>query len=236
VVQARVLGFLKRAGGVLGVLDIVFFAVLAGFLAYQLHRVLGRRTGNERRRPDLFTSPRHEAQEQDNVISLPDRPTALDIEPVNTETLSGRLMQLKMADPSFDDREFARGARTAFEWIVSAFARGDTDTLRPLLSDDLYAGFASAIQARDDAGETLETTVSSIRSADIADVQLVDQVANVTVEFVSEQVKCVRDGNGVVVDGDPDRMETITDIWTFARDTRLNDPNWKLVATRTPED
>ena len=120
--------------------------------------------------------------------------------------------------------------------IVEAFAKGDVDTLKSLLSKELFAGFASAIESREAAGEVQETTIVTIRSADVVEASLEQNVAKVTVEFVTEQVKVTRDTAGAVVEGDPDRIDILTDIWTFARDIRDKDPNWELVVTRVPED
>jgi len=213
--------------------------MLAGFVIFKLRSVLGRRTGNERRRPDPFAEP---AKSNDNgkVVRLPDRsaePIAdpLDV-PGTATTMAAGVMRIKLADDRFDEREFLHGAKMAFGMIVEAFAKGDADALRPLLSQELYSGFAAAIEARERAGEVQETTIVTIRSADIVEAALENDVAKVTVEFVTEQVKVTRNPAGEVVDGDPDRIDLLTDIWTFARPIRSRDPNWELVATRVPED
>ena len=120
-----------------------------------------------------------------------------------------------------------------FSWIVEAFAKGDSKGLRPLLNDDVYGNFSAAIEARAKAGETLETALVGIKSAEILEARMQGRAAFVTVKFVSEQVNVTRNSQGEVIDGDPARVVTITDIWTFARDTRSRDPNWSLVATRS---
>jgi predicted lipid-binding transport protein (Tim44 family) len=219
--------------------DIIIFAMLAGYLVFQLRRVLGRRTGNEeQRRGNPFKRQPEDAAENDNVIAPPDRAT--DESPA--EETAGfdpevdGLTQLKLADPSFDDREFLRGAKGAFEWIVAAFAKGDRGELKNLLSPSLYESFEVAIGQREQANETLETTISSMKSATIDDVVLEGSVVSITIEFVTDQVKVTRDSHGAVVEGDPSKIETLTDIWIFARDLRSRDPNWQLVATRDPEE
>src|SRR3546814_17665538 len=93
--------------------------------------------------------------------------------------------------------------------IVEAYAKGDADALRPLLSQELYAGFAAAIETREKAGEVQETTIVTIRSADIVEAALENDVAKVTVEFVTEQVKGTRNAAGEMIDGDPDRIDKI---------------------------
>ena len=145
-----------------------------------------------------------------------------------------QLTQIQIADNAFNPGEFVGGARSAFEMIVHAFATGDTGTLRNLLSDDVFDNFSSAIKARLEAAETLETTVIGVKSVDIIDARLDGRQAFVTVKFVSEQVNVTRDAEGHVIDGDPNHVSEVTDLWTFSRNTRSRDPNWKLVETRSP--
>ena len=118
--------------------------------------------------------------------------------------------------------------------ILDAFAKGESTSLRPLLSDEVFAQFDGAIKAREDAKHTLSTTLVGIREADVADAALDGRIARVTVKFVSEQINVTRDSEGRVVDGDPTSSATVTDIWTFARNTSSRDPNWQLVATHSP--
>ena len=128
---------------------------------------------------------------------------------------------------------FVGGARSAFEMIVHAFASGDTATLRPLLSDEVYERFAEAIRHRVEAKETHETTLVAIKSADIEEAELNGRTAFVTMKFVSDQINVTRTADGQIVDGEPDHVVEKTDFWTFARNTRSQDPNWLLVATRS---
>jgi predicted lipid-binding transport protein (Tim44 family) len=115
--------------------------------------------------------------------------------------------------------------------IVSAFSQGDSKTLRPLLSNDVYDDFSGAIKAREERDETLESTLVGISEADIIEAELQGKTAFVTVKFVTEQINIMRDAQGEAVDGDSAGVSTVTDIWTFARNTRSRDPNWTLVAT-----
>ena len=116
--------------------------------------------------------------------------------------------------------------------IVEAFARGDTATLRPLLSDELYDEFSGAIRDRLAAGHTLEETVESVDRAEIIDARMDGRTAYVTVRLASRQKSALRDAEGKVIEGSPDQTVEVTDIWTFARNTRATDPNWALVETR----
>jgi predicted lipid-binding transport protein (Tim44 family) len=226
-------------------LDIILFAMIAAFLVLRLRSVLGRRTGHQRR-PDenplarRGQQPDAEAPGNDNVIELPGRTenaggddAVFDGADPN-DPLAAGLTQIRIADPGFDPAGFAQGARAAFEMVVQAFAEGDQKTLRNLLNDEVFGNFSEAIKQREEAGETLETTVISIKTADIIEARLDNRTAFVTVKFVSEQVNVTRDKDGEVVDGDPNRVTDVTDLWTFARNTRARDPNWTLVETRSP--
>jgi len=225
-------------GGDLAFFDIIFFALVAGFLILRLRSVLGRRTGNENRErwtPRLPTRPpgpaagSRPATGEATVTPLPTRPAAA---PAATASpLDAALAQVRAADANFEPDHFAQGARAAFEMIVTAFAQGDTQTLRPLLADDVYQNFAAAIKGRQDAKQTLETTLIGIKSAEIIEARVENRTAYVTVKFVSDQVNVTRNAAGEIVDGDPNRVTAITDIWTFARNTRSSDPNWALVQT-----
>ena len=221
--------------GGLAFFDIIFFALVAGFLILRLRSVLGRRTGNENRERWTPRLPQRApgkpatqpgAERPDNVTPLPGREPAASASP-----LDAALTQIRLADPAFDPARFADGAKAAFEMIVAAFAQGDTAALRPLLSDDVYENFTAAIKGRQDAKQTLETTLIGIKSAEIVEARMEGRTAFVTVKFVTEQVNVTRNAAGEVVDGDANRVAPVTDIWTFARNTRASDPNWVLVQT-----
>jgi predicted lipid-binding transport protein (Tim44 family) len=227
-------------------LDIILFAAIAAFFVLRLRGVLGKRTGHDKRRADPFGPREKTEDEDDKVISLPDRSKSAgaeetaeeDAEAAEAEVaatpLAAGLRQVKRADKSFDENGFVDGARTAFEWVIEAFARGDAKTLRPLLSNDVYDDFSGAIEERENAGQVLETTLVGITEAEIIEAELQGRTAFVTIKFVSEQVNVVRDSDGEVVEGDSNHVTKITDIWTFARNTRSRDPDWTLVATRSP--
>ena len=211
--------------------DIILFAMVAGFLVLRLRSVLGRRTGNERRR-DLF--PRRAAPASDNVTTLvePDKRVArstADAPPA--DVVAEGLNRIRRADASFEPAHFMEGARSAFEMIVAAFAKGDKAELRPLLSDEVFQRFAMAIDERVAARETLETHIERLDSVDIVEAGLAGRTAQVTLKLVSHQINVTRAMDGSIVDGAPGQPVEKTDYWTFARDTRSTDPNWVLVAT-----
>lgn len=211
------------------IFDIILFAAIAGFLLLRLRSVLGRRTGNEQRRPDPFAPPKP-------VLTpapvLAPEPGAASAAPIAS---GAGLPALKAADPSFDEKVFLQGARGAFEIVVNSFAAGDTSVLQPLLSKDVFAAFSEAIRSRAAAKEALQTTLLSIKSAEIVEANVEGGTAIVTVKFISDQVNVTRGSDGKVIEGDPDKVIEKTDFWTFARPIRARDPNWTLVATHTPE-
>jgi predicted lipid-binding transport protein (Tim44 family) len=239
-------------GGGFQFLDILFFGAIAVFLVFRLRSVLGKRMGHEqkdaRRYADYRLNPdkagdkpaNDTKRDDDKIIALPDRTANGDrgAKPEAAASAVGPveagLARIKAVDPDFSKDGFLAGAKAAFEMIVTAYAAGDVATLRPLLSNEVFERFKSAIDQRRKAGETLSTTLVGIKSAEIIEAGLQDRIASVTVKFVSEQVNVTTDAGGKVVDGDASQVTTVTDIWTFARNTRARDPNWSLVATRSP--
>ncbi|MBK1663214.1 translocase [Rhodospirillum rubrum] len=212
-------------------IDIIFFAMIAAFLVLRLRSVLGRRTGEEQRRPDPFAQSE---SAQDNVIDLSDR-KAVAGRP-GDGTLAGGLTQIQLTDPSFSPEGFLIGAKAAFEMILMAYAKGDKAVLKPLLAGEVFQNFSRAIDEREQAEETMETDLVGFKSVEILRAGMDGQDALVTVKFVTEQVNSVRDKSDTVVDGNPNQVEEVTDIWTFRRDTVSNDPNWDLIATQVPEE
>lgn len=226
--------------------DIILFAMIAGFLVLRLRKALGRRTGHERRPTDQLTRRKRAEQGKDNIIELPDRAGAAadaDFEAVSgdeaesgkeaEDPLAAGLDRIETADSSFDREDFASGARAAFEMVVQAFAAGEVKTLRGLLNDEVFDDFNAAIERRQESGGTLETTLIGIKSAEILEARMEGRIAFITLKFVSEQVNVTRSGDGTVIEGDPNHVADVTDIWTFARNTRARDPNWTLVETRS---
>lgn len=218
--------------------DIILFAMIAAFLVYRLGSVLGKRTGHERQGREPFgrLGGKEAGAEggNDNVVAIPQRGAPLHEEEPDTP-LGAALTQIKLADSSFTRKDFLEGARAAFEMVITAFALGDMKTLRSLLSQDVYDNFAEAIRTRERANQTRETTLVGIDVAEIVEARLEDKRnAYVTVKYISQQVNATRDEAHNVVEGDPNAIEKVTDIWTFRRDARSSNPNWQLVATRSP--
>ncbi|WP_343561254.1 Tim44/TimA family putative adaptor protein [Kiloniella sp. b19] len=156
-------------------------------------------------------------------------------QPLDVESpLARGLASIQTKDRSFNSEEFLQGATTAFDMTLMAFAAGDRTTLKNLLSAEVFNNFNVAIDAREKANQTHETVLVGILDAELVEAELQGSTALVSVSFVSEQVNVTRDSGDNVVDGDPNTVSRIADIWTFARDVRSNNPNWELVETRTP--
>ncbi len=220
-------------------LDIILIAAIAAFLIFRLRSVLGRRDGTEGRPGyDPFQQNRQgpESPAEDKVIHLPEREAApAEAAPLDfgSGAAAEGMKAIRAVDGSFEPKGFVAGARQAFEIIVAAFAAGDKQALRPLLANDVFDDFAGAIDARQSEQQSLETTLVGIESAEIIEAEMQGKTAFVTIKFVSQQINVTRDSEGRILDGAPGEMVNITDIWTFARNTRSRDPNWSLVATRS---
>ena len=228
----------------------IFFLVAAVVIFFQLRNVLGRRTGNERPPFDPYTAARNARQ---GCCAPPVRRmsfrcprsarAAADDEaykPIDAVAKPGTdlnkgLRAIKDADPSFDPKTFADGAKMAYEMIVMAYADGDRKTLKNLLSREVYDGFVQAISDRESRSEKIQSSFVGINKADIVSAEMKGGEAHVTLRIVSELISATRDGAGAVIDGDPETVAEVKDVWTFARDTRSRDPNWKLVATEAED-
>jgi len=234
--------------------NIIILAV-AVIIFFRLRSVLGTRTGNEKQfdpfaGQDKTGEEPKTARPNDNVVPMPGRNKALEQpaamqedeeeerKPVwegfakkGTEVAKG-IETLHGEDPAFQPREFLAGAKMAYEMIVTAFAEGNKQDLKPLLSREVYDGFISAIDERKKKGHVLESRFVGINKADIVRVEIVDgRNAQISVKFVSDLITATLDSEGRVIDGDPAEIQEITDVWTFERPLKSRDPNWKLVAT-----
>jgi predicted lipid-binding transport protein (Tim44 family) len=226
--------------------DIILFAMIAVFLILRLRSVLGRRhDGSKTGHRDPFARlPDREQPDKPSdgkVVQPPSplepRPIGADGPTVESETTDPVLAQgyenIRAADRGFDPREFAAGSQAAFEMILNAYAAGDSKTLQPLLSEEVFGNFDLAIRERGEQGQALEETLVGIKLAEVVEAWMDGDIAHVTVKFVSKQVHVVCNKEGRVIEGDPNQIIDVTDFWTFARDTCSRDPNWALIATRS---
>ncbi len=232
----------------------LLFLAIAVIVFFRLRSVLGKRTGNERPPSDPYSRGPFERGRtgdnasdsaagndtpDDNVIRLPGADKAADLPsalarpayaPAGTPLAAG-LAQIELADREFTAQEFLDGAGKAHEMIVTAFAAGDRQTLGQLLDDDVYRDFEAAIEGRDAEGRNLEQTYVGLTKSEITDAGFDNGRARLTVRFTSEMISTLLAANGDVVEGSPEAVRQVVDIWTFERDTKSRDPNWKLVAT-----
>jgi predicted lipid-binding transport protein (Tim44 family) len=236
--------------------DIILIGLVAVFLILRLRSVLGKRTGNERPPArDPFTPPAPPTatprvgdapanQGNDNVVPLPTanapapRPSLATSGPGGIRatvmpTATAGVAAIRTADPSFEPIGFTGGARAAFTAIVEAFAKGDTGSLRTLLDGPTFSSFEAAIRGRVERKEKAETTLIGFEASDVAAAELQGSNASVTVRFVSEQINVLRNADGQIIDGNPNEVQKVIDLWTFRRDTKSSDPNWLLVKTES---
>jgi predicted lipid-binding transport protein (Tim44 family) len=236
--------------------DIILIGLVAVFLILRLRSVLGKRTGNERPPArDPFTPPAPPTatprvgdapanQGNDNVVPLPTanapapRPSLATSGPGGIRatvmpTATAGVAAIRGVDPSFEPIGFTGGARAAFTAIVEAFAKGDTAALRPLLDGPTFSSFEAAIRGRVERKEKAETTLIGFEASDVAAAELQGTNASVTVRFVSEQINVLRNADGQIIDGNPNEVQKVIDLWTFRRDTKASDPNWLLIKTES---
>ncbi len=162
-----------------------------------------------------------------------DRFSAIDAVAAPGTPLNESLRALNKADASFTPKEFLNGARMAYEMIVMAYADGDRKTLKNLLSREVYDGFDAAIGEREARGEKVKSTFVGIDKAEITHAETKGTEAQITVRIVSQLISATYDKADVLIEGDAENVAEVNDLWTFARDTRSRDPNWKLVATES---
>ena len=222
----------------------IFFMVAAVVIFFQLRNVLGRRTGSERPPFDPFAARKQDkpAADTDNVVALPrkrgeaaDTYASIDALAKPDTELNKGLRAIRDADAGFEPKGFIDGARMAYEMIVMAYADGDRKALKNLLSREVYDGFVGAISERESRGEKIQSSFVGIDKAEIVSAEMKGSEAHITLRIVSELISATRDKAGDVIDGDPETVAEVKDVWTFARDTRSRDPNWKLVATEAED-
>lgn len=220
---------------------------VAVFVLFRLRSVLGTRTGNERPPIDRSRStPVEKPQADDTVVPIRPGPGQPDLDAERRarkleaeieqashgdEALAQGLKAVAEADPGFTPKFFLDGAKQAYEMIVTAFAQGDRQTLKNLLEKDVFEGFQRAISEREAAGQKVDFTFVGLPKVEISDAEYDRKNIFVTVRFHAEVVSATRSKDGEIVEGNADQVQTIADEWTFARNPKSRDPNWKVVAT-----
>ena len=186
-------------------IDIILLAMIAGFIFLRLRGILGKKTGFE----DIKSNFQQETVEVNTKKNL------------NSETF----------DES-EKKEFLKGAQIAYETIVTNFSKGKLKDIKSLLDLNVYEQFNSALNERNSKNYLSETTFVGINSAEIKDHKQNKNMLEVTVEFVSEIISCIKDKENKVISGDPEKVKKVHDVWKFSKDSRSNNPNWLLIDTQ----
>lgn len=216
--------------------NIIQLLVLGGialFLILRLKATLGTREGYEK--PPVPTASDDVKPVQRRKFEVIDGGPDADITdhvPEGSDAAKA-LAAMKLAEPSFAVGEFLRGARGAYEMILTAFEKGDLDSIAPFLAPEVLDSFREVVSQREAQGLTLESSFIGIREMSLtgAEYHRDTQDAEVTVRFVAEQTSVVKNATGNIVEGDPNAVRRQRDVWTFGRKMGSNDPNWQLVAT-----
>ena len=189
-------------------IDIILLAMIAGFIFLRLRGILGKRTGFGEK---LSTYVKQEQKVQKET---------------NNKNLENQ---------TFDDsakKEFLNGAKAAYEMIVTSFAKGDKNVLKPLLNKEIYQNFSDEIDNRKKENIKSELTFVGVKFAKIKNFEKKDNIYFFTVNFVSEIITCKKDKNDKVIEGNPDIIKTVNDVWKFSKNISSRNPNWYLVETQ----
>ena len=191
-------------------LDIILLAIIAGFIILRLRGILGRRTGHEKKDfGDLFSKKVTQSGSKKKIVNLsPD----------------------KLDDAAKE--QFIKGAKAAYEMIITSFAKGDKKTLKPLLNEEIYQNFSDEIDHRKKENSKSELTFVGVKSAKIKNFEKKDNIYTFTVNFVSEIITCKKDKNNKIIEGNPDIIKTVNDVWKFSKNMWSSNPNWYLVETQ----
>ena len=192
-----------------GFIDIILLAMFAGFIILRLRNILGRKTGHQEK-PVNRHFPRG-------------LETLKDIE--NNEAIkSGNIDEEAK-------KQFLKGADIAYEQIITSFAKGDKKLLKSLVGKEMFGDFSKVIDDRKQNLHKYETTFIGIKSSKILEFKKIENIYKVTVNFVSEIITCVKDKNSKIIEGNPDTIKTVNDVWKFSKNMWSQDPTWYLVET-----
>lgn len=209
--------------------DLILFGMIALFLVLRLRSILGKRQGFEgvpemklRRGPAAPTIDGRAEPVTEPARKLPDP----------ASPTGQALAAMRTQDRNFDPSAFLAGAEGAFRLIVTSFATGDRDKLRPLLAPDIFTVFDQAIAAREQEGHTQRTEIRSILESTIEGASVQGSQGTITVRFVSHQITLTTAADGTIVSG-TDAVTELVDIWTFARDLKASGQAWRLTSAQS---
>ena len=192
-----------------GFIDIILLAMFAGFIILRLRNILGRRTGHQGKPMSRYFPKGMEVLK--------------DIE--NNEAIKSGNIDEEVK------KQFLKGAEVAYEQIITSFATGDKKSLKPLLEKEIFNRFSEAIDERKNKQLKSETTFIGFKSIKILEFKKIENIYKVTVNFVSEIITCVKDKNNKVIEGNPDTIKTVNDVWKFSKNMWSHNPTWYLVET-----
>lgn len=195
-------------------MDIIFLAVVAGVVLLRLRSVLGKRTGSEKKDPNLYSYDKPVNQSTDTP-----KPVQMQANINNSKT------------DWFDNDNFIAGAKGAYETIVTNFENDNINELKPLLEENVLKSFTEVIEKRKDNGEHVEFSFIGIESAEIIYKDLNSSPMEVTVRFISEMITCIKNSKDEVISGSLNQIQKVTDVWTFAKFKNKKNANWLLLAT-----
>lgn len=209
-------------------IDIILFGAVAGIILFRLWSVLGTRTGHEAPPPEAEPrrAPSAPAQAADQPTIIAPRPL-----PNYPAAAARGLADIAGVDRNFDPEAFMAGAAMAHERVIEAFAAGDRDELKMMLGDEVFAAFDRAIAAREARGLSATTVVVKAGTPQLISAALKGRMAEIDVRYEDELIQYSRNGAGETVEGSESAVKRIIDRWTWVRDTRAADPNWKLADT-----
>ncbi len=224
-------------------MDILIFAAIAAFIFYKLNKELGKIDEGEKKiieekiaqKRQKVAEIQDKIKQIDNMIVVNSTKTAEVTEAVTAklDEFSKQNFTNILQKCKINAEFFVNGAKSAFEMVIKAFASGDIDTLKFLLSPKIYEGFANAVAQRKAAEQTLVTNLIAIETPEIISATLADKVATVTVKFVSKQINYLTNKEGAIIQGGKDEIITLTDVWTFKKDVTDPNPNWAVVSTNS---
>jgi predicted lipid-binding transport protein (Tim44 family) len=218
----------------------VILLIIAAIVAWRLWSVLGTRTGLEK--PPIILTPTAQpkadnsnpAPENLGVPPEPEKPVWSGFAPEGSDLANG-LEAIAQKSKDFTVKSFLNGAGAAYEMILEAFAKGDKQALKSLLSKELYDNFSGEIDKRNAQGHSMKFQFVGVKSAELKQAKLNGTKAQIEVAFASDMISATMDKSAAVVDGDDRAIRTVTDLWTFERDITARDPNWTLVTTQDNE-
>lgn len=230
-------------------IDIIILAAVAGFIIFRLRSVLGKRIGHEQHFSSGFVSPSSESEEE-RVIQLPhvngkeeeervrfnsnyDNNEQLSENITNNPEIAAGLVAISSKDNSFSYQQFIEGAKSAYEMALEAYSNNDIDTLKSLMSEEVYSSFADSIKEYQENNHKIDLTLVSILSEEPVSAGVNKNIAYIAIRFESEQIHLIRDENNEIISGDASRIEKEVDIWRFERNIKSSNPNWQIVAVRS---